>query len=441
MSEYDPQQLSLPAWKRALRRAFPERQIMIRADTGGYQCWTLGSMGQAVGAGIGVVLLGIVTYSLAMVIWVDAIIDTKTAEVDEARDNYKQLLAEVALYRDQVAEVTRSLESNHAVIARYVDDGEPGPDVAETTETAEGQATAAWELEAGRARDALLAQLAEMEEGMAELSEAHQLLARFDDFELEMRKMVLQRDLALEENKALGDRVESLEDLVVEMETAQAALLEHFGAVAQTRIADIEDSLSEVGLDVDSLLNAMLANGEGKGGPFVPADLPILDKPVFKDTVVNLNTHVDRLDALRDLTDHLPLTRPIVSGYRLTSPFGVRRDPINGRLARHEGLDFAARSGTQIVAPAAGKVVYAGWRGRYGRTLEISHGMGVTTRYAHMSSFAVKVGDTVTRGDLIGAVGNSGRSTGSHLHYEIRVNGTPRNPATFMKAGQHVFKG
>ncbi|MQX37552.1 M23 family metallopeptidase [Roseospira navarrensis] len=441
MSEYDPQQLSLPPWKRALRRAFPERHIMIRADNGGYHAWTLGSLSQAVAAAGGVVLLGIVTYSLAMVIWVDAVIDSKTAEVNEAQDNYKQLLAEVALYRDQVAEVTRSLENNHAVIARYVDSDAPDTGEAQPQAAEPGPVKAGWEAEAGRARDALLAQLAEMEQGMAELSEAHQLLARFDDFELEMRKMVLQRDLALEENKALTQRVGSLEDLVIEMETAQAALLNHFGVVAQTRIADIEDSLSEVGLDVDSLLNSLVVNQDGQGGPFVPADLPILDKPVFKDTVVSLNSHVDRLDALRDLTDHLPLTRPIISGYRLSSRFGVRRDPINGRLGRHEGLDFAAPSGTQIIAPAAGKVVYAGWRGRYGRTLEISHGMGIITRYAHLSSISVKAGDLVTRGDDIAAVGNSGRSTGSHLHYEIRVNGVARNPAKFMKAGQHVFKG
>ncbi|MBB4284964.1 M23 family metallopeptidase [Roseospira goensis] len=443
MSEFDPQQLSLPQWKRALRRAFPERHVMIRTDTGGFQSWTLGSLSQAVAAVVGVIMLGVVTYSVAMVIWVDAVIDAKTAEVQEAQDSYKQLLAEVALYRDQVAAVTRSLEDNTAVMARYVG-SEDTPAPRQRADAAAGDDGAAtWQEEAGRARDALLGQLAEMEAGMAELSEAHQLLTRFDDFELEMRKTVLQRDLALEENQALTRRVNDLEDLVIEMETAQAALLDHFGAVAQTRIADIEGSLAEVGLDIDSMLEAMTTagDGDGKGGPFVPADLPILDKPVLKESVTLLNTHVDRLDALRDLTEHLPLTRPVLSGYRLSSPFGVRRDPINGRLARHEGQDFSAPPGTPVVAPAAGKVVYAGWRGRYGRTIEISHGLGLTTLYAHLSKITVETGESVSRGDLIGQVGNSGRSTGPHLHYEIRVKGTPRNPAKFMKAGQHVFPG
>ena len=441
MSEFDPQQLSLPHWKRALRRAFPERHVMIRSDNGGFQSWTLGSVSQAAAAAVGVIMLGFVTYSVAMVVWVDAVIDAKSAEVRDAQDSYKQLLAEVALYRDQVASVTRSLESNTAVMSRYVDSDDasetPSAQVAEA-----GAEPETWEEEAGRARDALLAQLSEMEAGMAELSEAHQLLTRFDDFELEMRKMVLQRDLALDENAALSGRVGELEDLVVEMETAQAAMLDHFGAIAMTRVSDIENSLAQVGLDIDQMINTALSEQDGRGGPFVAAqDLPLLDKPVFKDTLAVLNTHVGRLDALRLLTDRIPLARPMLSGYRLSSGFGMRRDPFNGRLARHEGLDFSAPTGTPIVAPASGTVTYAGWRSGYGRTIEISHGMGLMTRYGHMSKLSRKVGDSVTRGDQIGLVGNSGRSTGSHLHYEIRVNGTPRNPATFMKAGQHVFQG
>ncbi len=442
MSEFDPQQLSLPHWKRALRRAFPERHVMIRSDNGGFQSWTLGSVGQAAAATVGVIMLGLVTYSVAMVAWVDAVIDAKSAEVREAQDSYKQLLAEVALYRDQVASVTRSLETNTAVMSRYVGaDGAPETDLV-SREAPVGEPET-WEQEAGRARDALLAQLAEMEQGMAELSEAHQLLTRFDDFELEMRKMVLQRDLALQENENLSGRVSELEDLVVEMETAQAAMLEHFGAVAMTRVSDIENSLSRAGLDVETMLNSALASrDDGRGGPFVAAgSLPLLDKPVFKDSLTTLNTHVGRLDALRLLTDRIPLTRPMLSGYRLSSGFGMRRDPFNGRLARHEGQDFSAPTGTPIVAPATGKVVYAGWRRGYGQMLEISHGMGVVTRYGHMSKFLRKVGDTVNRGDVIGQVGNTGRSTGPHLHYEILVNGAPRNPMTFMKAGQNVFQG
>lgn len=439
MSEFDPQELNLSTWRRALRRAFPERHVMIRTDNGGFQSWTLGSLSQALSAACAVLLLGVFTYGVATAVWVDALIEAKNAEVRQAEDNYKQLLAEVALYRDQVAAVTRDLEDNHAVLARYMDSADPK---AETPATPGGASAGGDPLaEAGRARDALLAQLATMEEGMAELSEAHQLLSQFDDFELEMRKMVLQRDLALDENKALADRVGELEDLVIEMETAQAALLEHFGSVAQTRIADLESTLTDVGLNVERLLEQAIAKMDGQGGPFVPASLPMLDRAAFKDTVISLNNHVGRLGVLKELTDRLPLTRPVVSGYRVSSSFGVRQDPINGRLARHEGIDYAAARGTPVVAPAAGKVVYVGWRRGYGRTIEISHGLGLTTRYAHLSAATVAVGQSVTRGEQIGRIGNTGRSTGAHLHYEIRVNGHPRNPARFIEAGKHVFQG
>ncbi|HAP98459.1 peptidase M23 [Rhodospirillum rubrum] len=119
----------------------------------------------------------------------------------------------------------------------------------------------------------------------------------------------------------------------------------------------------------------------------------------------------------------------------------MREDPVNGRLSRHEGLDMGAPMDTPVSATGPGKVVYAGWRGRYGRVVEIDHGMGLSTRYAHLRTIKVQLGQSVGRGDVIGALGNSGRSTGPHLHYEVRVNGNPRNPTVFLKAGKNVFEG
>ncbi|WP_242390523.1 M23 family metallopeptidase [Pararhodospirillum photometricum] len=114
---------------------------------------------------------------------------------------------------------------------------------------------------------------------------------------------------------------------------------------------------------------------------------------------------------------------------------------MNGLLSLHEGADMGAPPGTPIKVTAPGKVVYAGWRGRYGRVIEVDHGMGISTRYAHLNSFGVVLGQSVKRGEVIGTVGNSGRSTGPHLHYEIRVNGKPFDPVDFMKAGINVLKG
>jgi murein DD-endopeptidase MepM/ murein hydrolase activator NlpD len=116
----------------------------------------------------------------------------------------------------------------------------------------------------------------------------------------------------------------------------------------------------------------------------------------------------------------------------ITSDFGQRTDPYTAERVMHDGLDIAAPHGKDVTAPADGTVIFAGLEGSYGNVLVIDHGYGVKTRYGHLSKVAVHPGDHVRRGELIGAVGNTGRSTGPHLHYEVRVNGLPENPRKFI---------
>lgn len=120
-----------------------------------------------------------------------------------------------------------------------------------------------------------------------------------------------------------------------------------------------------------------------------------------------------------------------VKGY-LTSSFGWRRAPLSGATRMHKGLDISTPTGTPVRAPARGEVTFSGWDGAYGICITIDHGGGITTRYAHLAKAAVKVGDYVQRGDVIGAVGNTGRSTGPHLHYEVRVKNVPVNPMRYI---------
>jgi murein DD-endopeptidase MepM/ murein hydrolase activator NlpD len=143
---------------------------------------------------------------------------------------------------------------------------------------------------------------------------------------------------------------------------------------------------------------------------------------------------------LQKLIRRLPLASP-VDHYQMASRFGRRRDPINRRMAKHQGLDMAALNRTSIYAPAPGKVVYRGWKGRYGRFVEIDHGNGLRTRYGHLRRIYVKRGQKVPFRYKIGQVGSSGRSTGPHLHYEILVNRKAVDPMKFIKAGKNVFKG
>ncbi|MFN3607349.1 MAG: M23 family metallopeptidase, partial [Cypionkella sp.] len=136
---------------------------------------------------------------------------------------------------------------------------------------------------------------------------------------------------------------------------------------------------------------------------------------------------------------HPPFPLPLISGFRFCWVFATRNAPLGGRPPRHEGQDMAGPYGTPIYATADGVVTHAGWQSGYGRLVKIRHPMGFETRYAHMAQIRVDVGQKVSRGDRIGDMGNSGRSTGTHLHYEVRLGGVAKNPMTFIKAGQNVF--
>jgi len=135
----------------------------------------------------------------------------------------------------------------------------------------------------------------------------------------------------------------------------------------------------------------------------------------------------------------VPLGLPLKTSFRLTSGFGSRNDPINGRYKMHEGQDLAGDYGDPAYSTAEGTVTYAGWENGYGRLVKIRHAFGIETRYGHLSAINVTVGQKVSRGEKIGDMGNSGRSTGTHLHYEVRLSGTAVNPMTFIRAARDVF--
>jgi murein DD-endopeptidase MepM/ murein hydrolase activator NlpD len=124
---------------------------------------------------------------------------------------------------------------------------------------------------------------------------------------------------------------------------------------------------------------------------------------------------------------------------RYTSGFGYRRDPKTGGRRMHNGADFAGAHGTDIFATADGVVTHAGWQSGFGKLVTIQHAFGIETRYAHNTNIRVKVGQRVSRGDHIADMGSTGRSTGTHLHYEIRVSGRPVNPMIYIKAARNVF--
>ena len=203
----------------------------------------------------------------------------------------------------------------------------------------------------------------------------------------------------------------------------------------------LDRMLSASGMSTDTLIGQVRATYSGQGGPLMPIAVSTRgEAPDAMSLRANeLLGELDELNLYRIAAEKLPFSIPVNGSYRNTSGFGYRSDPFNGGRRLHAGVDFAAARGTDIVAGGDGTVVFAGRQSGYGLMVEIDHGFGITTRYAHMTRLHVDEGERVSRGAHIGDMGCTGRCTGTHLHYEVRRNGDPVNPMTFITAGRDVF--
>ena len=247
--------------------------------------------------------------------------------------------------------------------------------------------------------------------------------------------------LAAEEAR---ERAEALADMAVEAERRLESMTLLL-AELQSRVT----RLDAVGMNLTQ--SAGLEPGEfdfnmapALGGPLMTSQEDARELiPALEGELFALSTALDdrevQLDILSELIqgeqvrdDATPAGKPILSGW-LSSHFGSRIDPFSGKKAWHEGIDFAGREGSDIIAVASGVVSWSGERYGYGKMVEVAHGDGVITRYAHNQENLVKVGDMVRRGDVVALMGNSGRSTGPHVHFEVHKNGRPVDPASYLR--------
>ena len=238
-----------------------------------------------------------------------------------------------------------------------------------------------------------------------------------------------------EEARRAREKVQGhLDAMAVRLGELQAELM---------RLEGLGDRLAKIaGLKPQELASLQAGLPPGRGGPAPAGPARSLSVAEFTAIVDKLahdvetrSDHLGVLEALLVQTStrrkFLPSLKPIPDGW-FSSNFGYRIDPFTGRSGFHEGVDFPADAGTPIVAAASGKVVQAGWHPQYGRLLEIDHGNGLMSRYAHARELLVNEGDLVIRGQRVASVGSTGRSTGPHLHFEVRLNGVPQNPARFL---------
>ena len=255
-------------------------------------------------------------------------------------------------------------------------------------------------------------------------------------------------DAVNEKYNAVFKRIDFLENKVKQLQSEHESMLADIRATTGGKIREIEAVIAKVGVDSEPLERKALAkiNQEeqrrekygriegGQGGPFVP----VKGASLLKSKETELYFDLKRMMTLNEIITAMPLAKPLAYDYRQTSGFGTRIDPFRGSLAFHSGVDLAGPDGATVRATSAGKVIFVGWKGAYGNTVDVEHGYGFVTRYGHLSSAMVKVGQVVKRGDAIARQGSTGRSTGSHLHYEVRYNDQAINPNSFLKAGESV---
>lgn len=228
-----------------------------------------------------------------------------------------------------------------------------------------------------------------------------------------------------------ADRVFSKVTLSLKhIEQDQLSRVQHLTEGASETADNIQSIVKHVGVTVPAGTAVSTDDDGGVGGPFVAPQ----SADQFERSMADLDTALTRLEAARGTVESLPFRNP-APGKLITSPFGNRKDPFFGKLALHTGTDFHFSPGEKVKATAPGKIVSAGWAGGYGNMVEIDHGEGITTRYGHMAEILVRVGDAVKTGDTVGLAGSTGRSTGTHLHYEVRENGNPIDPMYFVNAG------
>lgn len=291
------------------------------------------------------------------------------------------------------------------------------------------------------------------------MSELRTLRSQMDDTTGTLRSLQAQLVESEAEQARLTALVEQRDVQIAILTDTQTGILEQLEVQANQQMAALQEAINLTGVDnssslqLDALLesvqdpfwNGMGGADDGSARASNDGDWQSLsgDDPAaalvtdILDRVDTLMLAHAQLEAQRSHFNALP-TYPPVDGLRLSSGYGMRRHPVTGKNRMHKGLDFAGPSGTEVVASASGRVVYAARKGSYGNLIELDHGNGVTTRYAHLRDIEVSTGDIVEMGERIGTVGSTGASTGPHLHWEVRVFERAKNPQLFLEAGRVV---
>lgn len=415
---------------------FPEREFHYRSR-GKVQYFSVSS-----GAQLGLAVLVIVgvawsVFATFYFVTFDRVLREKNFEVVQARKAQKQLLAEVNRFNQRLRLVASNIQRSRKdllALGRRVTGKDGG--------TGSNRMTEEERRRFEKSQQALQAQIRILGGAYKELNKrSASLESGLRSFGQDVETVMARHAKVKLERDRLRRRVLVLRKEMSDMVVAQRRVVQRLESQANRSVEQAERVIAMTGLKPDRVI--ALINPDGVGGPDVGAGYTTAstgsEDSGLQDQVARLTLKVRRLELLRRAVRNLPLIAPLDS-YRQTSGYGRRRDPFRGTWSTHNGLDFVNKSGTPVLSTAQGRVVYAGWRGGYGWFVEIDHGMGVRTRYAHLQKIMVGKGQRVNFRDKVGLLGTSGRSTGPHLHYEVVINGKAVNPINFITAGKYVFK-
>lgn len=336
-----------------------------------------------------------------------------------ALDQVSQMQSRLLASEDRRRELETGIEVIQKTLRRTIAERDEARSEVERITLALAEQTGSGRTDEGRAKD-VAATLAVLTEALGETA--------------------LERDKMFQDAAAARDETAELALDMRLMEERNDLIFDRLEEAVSVSMEPLDKMFKSAGLKPEQVLDQVRRGYSGQGGPLTPISLSTKGGPTPEELRANaVLSNLDRINLYRIAVEKAPFAMPLKSAFRFTSGFGSRNDPKGAGRRMHEGIDMAGSAGSPIFATADGVVVHAGWENGYGKLVTIRHDFGLETRYGHLSQIHVSKGDRVSRGERIGDMGNTGRSTGTHLHYEVRVSGRAVNPMTWIKAARDVF--
>jgi len=426
-------------WMKKIFHFLPNREIHIRTN-GNIKFLKLTSQVQVLGLFVLLIIFTWTTFS----VWrakhhIDQITE-KERHLSNARLAYHSLLGDVADYQRKFTAVTDDLESNHALMLGLVEKNVSLKDKLKNV-SKKLIVTETDRQSVRNAREILKGTLSNIENQLRDTANKNfSLEGSLTMVENDLHQALSERNKALFDGTAMRQKIGNLENNLEKLQNTHEDSIIKLNALTAESINSFKKMVELTGINLKAFpkTNSKKFN-VSQGGPFIPTKSSIIGGKRLQIELEVLEKQINEWRFLKNLMATLPLISPLKS-YYITSNFGKRKDPINKRWSAHYGLDMGSQIKSNVFSPTTGTVSFSGWKKRYGRMVEINHSKDIKTRYGHLKKILVKKGQKVKVQQKIGLLGNSGRSTGPHLHYEILFRGKPMNPKQFIKAGRYVFK-